>query len=82
MKVNLKLKNLIIKEIREIKPSSEVSFKFKIPKLKSGEYELKIEFSFDDKKVEETKKLFVKSKKPFQKETKGPLDEELEELLK
>ncbi|MEM5861324.1 MAG: N-6 DNA methylase, partial [Candidatus Aenigmatarchaeota archaeon] len=82
LKINLKSKNLLIKEIREVKPSSEVSFKFKIPKLKSGEHELKIEFSFDNKKIEETKKLFIKSKKSPQKETKGPLDEELEELLK
>jgi methylase of polypeptide subunit release factors len=82
LKVNLKLENLLIKKVKELKPNDKTFFKFKIPKLKCGEHELKIEFSFNNEKIEEVRKLFIKSKKISKKETKSFLDEELEELLK
>jgi len=59
-----------------------VSLKFRVPKLKSGEYELEIYFSSQNVKFEEARKLFVREKRKKVKKAKGSLDDELERLLR
>lgn len=66
--------------IEEIKINDFVSLKFIVPKLKSGEYGLEIDFSSQSVKFKETRKLFVKVKEKVKK-TKSSLDDELEKLL-
>jgi len=80
LEVKLKSKSLLTKTIREVRPNDSVSLKFTVPKLKGGEYELEINFSSQDVKFKESRKLFVREKKKAKK-TKSSLDDELERLL-
>jgi len=67
--------------IEEIKINDFVSLKFIVPKLKGGNYELKINFLSQDVKFKESKKLFVREKKKKIKKTKSLLNDKLEKLL-
>ncbi|MCD6411014.1 MAG: hypothetical protein J7L20_01100 [Thermoplasmata archaeon] len=80
LEVKLKSKSLLTKMIKEVKPNGSVSLKFTIPKLKSGEHELEINFSSQNVKFKESRKLFVKERKKAKK-TESSLDREFEELL-
>ena len=80
LEVKLKSKSLLTETIKEIEPNDLVSLKFIVPKLKSGEYGLEIDFSSQSVKFKETRKLFVKVKEKVKK-TKSSLDDELEKLL-
>ena len=71
---------LLTKTIKEVKPNDSVSLKFTVLKLNSGEYELEINFSSQNVKFKESRKLFVKEKKKAKK-TKSSLDDELKRLL-
>ena len=82
LEVKLKSKSLLTETIKEIKPNDLVSLKFTVPKLKSGEYELEINFSSQNVKFEEARKLFVKEKRKKVKKARGSLDDELERLLR
>jgi len=80
LEVRLKSKSLLTETIKEIKPNEIVSLKFTAPKLKSGEHELGINFSSQNVKFKESRKLFVKEKKKVKK-AESSLDDELEKLL-
>jgi len=81
LEVKLKSKSLLTKTIKEVKQNDLISLKFRVPKLKSGEYELELHFSSQDVKFKEPRKLFVKKKK-ITKKTKSSLNNELEGLLR
>lgn len=76
--VSLKSKSLLSKPINEIKSNESIFLKFLTPKLKSGEYELEIEFSSQFAKFKESRKLFVKKKTKI---SKSSLDSELKKFL-
>ena len=81
LEVKLKSKSLLTKTIKEVKQNDLISLKFRVPKLKSGEYELELHFSSQDVKFKEPRKLFVKKKK-ITKKIKSSLNNELEGLLR
>ncbi|MDF2958159.1 MAG: Type I restriction-modification system [Candidatus Alkanophagales archaeon MCA70_species_1] len=81
LEVKLKSKSLLAETIKEVKPNDLVSLKFRVPKLKGGEYELEIIFSSQNVKFKELRKLFVKQRKRVKKAKSSLLDDELEKLL-
>lgn len=80
LEVRLRSKMLLAKSLKEIKQNEEISLKFSTPKLKHGEYEMEIDFFFQNTKFKELRKLFVKEKKKVKK-AESSFDNELDKLL-
>jgi hypothetical protein len=80
VKVSLDDKVLCSEEIKRIKSKSSDSIAFESPKLKSGEYELRIALDMAGEKVEEKRKLFVETKKK-EKKIKPSRIKGIEEML-
>jgi methylase of polypeptide subunit release factors len=82
IKVNVYLdsKSLDSGEIKKIDKNSSKTISFNSPKLKSGEYELRIILDISGNKIEEKRKLFVGREKKERK-VKSELDKEIEKIL-
>ncbi|MFH8119861.1 MAG: N-6 DNA methylase [Candidatus Aenigmatarchaeota archaeon] len=79
--VYLDSKLLSSENIKNIDKGSFHTISFEPPKLKSGEYDLRILLDIDGIKTEEKRKLFVGAEKKAKK-FKSALDKEIEEMLK
>ncbi|MEM5812073.1 MAG: N-6 DNA methylase [Candidatus Aenigmatarchaeota archaeon] len=74
--------NLLSSEdIKKIDKESFYTINFDLPKLKSGEYNLRVVLDIGGSKSEERRKLFVGAEKKTKK-IKSDLDKEIEEMLK
>jgi hypothetical protein len=71
---------LTYENIKKIDGKSFQTIIFNSPKLKSGEYELRIILDINGDKIEEKRKLFVGSEKKVRK-TESELDKEIEKML-
>jgi len=80
LEVKLKTKALLSRKIKEIKANGKILLKFSVPKLKSGEYILNIDFSSPSMEIKEKRTLYVREKRRTKK-IKSSLDNELESLL-
>jgi SAM-dependent methyltransferase len=79
--VYLGSESLVSESIKKIDEKSFQTINFNSPKLKPGEYELRIVLDIGGNKIEEKRKLFVGSEKKAKK-VKSTLDEEIERALK
>jgi len=79
--VYLGSESLVSESIKKINEKSFQTINFNSPKLKPGEYELRIVLDIGGNKIEEKRKLFVGSEKKAKK-VKSILDEEIERVLK
>ncbi|MEM4647956.1 MAG: hypothetical protein QXO12_01435 [Candidatus Pacearchaeota archaeon] len=74
--------NLLSSEnIKKIDKKSFYTINFELPKLKSGEYNLRIILDIHGSKSEERRKLFVGAEKKTKK-FKSALDKEIEEMFR
>ncbi|MEM5874757.1 MAG: CARDB domain-containing protein [Candidatus Aenigmatarchaeota archaeon] len=67
--------------IKKIDKESFYTINFDLPKLKSGEYNLRVVLDIGGSKSEERRKLFVGAEKKVKK-IKSDLDKEIEEMLR
>lgn len=82
VKINVYLgsKSLVSENIKKIDEKSFQTINFNSPKLKFGEYELRIVLDISGNESEERRKLFVGTEKKIKK-TKSDLDKEIERML-
>jgi methylase of polypeptide subunit release factors len=78
--IYLDSKSLSSEEIKKINKNSSEAISFNLPKLKSGEYDLRILLDIGGNKSEEKRKLFV-GKEKKERKVKSELDKEIENML-